>query len=73
MQADKVSFLFEICRESTVQCLSISSKRFFFCGREPKRITCQGSVPSFTIEENLFRENYFIGGKTNDFGTFEIL
>lgn len=44
----------------------------FFCGREPKRITCQEPVPSFTIEENLFRENHFIGGEKNDFGTSEI-
>lgn len=38
-------------------------KEIFFCGREPKRITCQERAPSFTIEENLFRENYFIGKK----------
>lgn len=35
----------------------------FFWSRVPKRITCQEPVPSFTIEENLFRENYFIGKK----------
>lgn len=38
-------------------------KEIFFCGRESKRITCQETAPSFTIEENLFREKYFIGKK----------
>lgn len=34
-----------------------------FCGRELNRITGQGPAPSLTMEENLFRGNYFIGGK----------
>lgn len=46
--------------ENNAQCYL---KEIFFCGKELNRITCQGPAPSLTVEENLFRRNYFIGGK----------
>lgn len=56
------SFSFEILGEADSNGCYFLQENFFW-GREPKRITCQEPVPSFTMEENLFRENYFIGKK----------
>lgn len=56
------SFSFEIYGEADSNGCYFLEENFFW-GRELKRITCQEPVPSFTMEENLFREDYFMGKK----------